>query len=69
MKKYVGDPLGAIMPLPPILHGCMIPTPSTVVRACLNKGQWQILVQWEGRPVADATWEPVHDFKKCYPTF
>jgi hypothetical protein len=33
LKKYVGDPPGAIMLLPPLLHGRVIPTPSIVVRA------------------------------------
>jgi hypothetical protein len=49
LKKYVGDPPGAIMLLPPLLHGRVIPTPSIAVRARLNRGQWQILVQWEER--------------------
>jgi hypothetical protein len=69
LKKYDGDPPVAVMPLPPILHGQVLPTPAAVIRARLNRGQWQVLVQWEGRTAADATWELVHDFKQRYPAF
>jgi hypothetical protein len=69
LKKYVGEPPVTTVPLPPILHGRVVPTPSQVLRARLNRGQWQLLVQWEGRAAADATWELIDDFKKRYPEF
>ena len=47
----------------------VVPTTSQVVRARLNRGRWELLVHWDGRSVADATWEPVADFKERYPTF
>ena len=47
----------------------MVPTPAQVVRACLNRGSWELLVQWDGRSAADATREPIADFKERYPLF
>ena len=69
LKRYIGDPPSDIIPLPPTLHGHVIPTPAEVVRARLNRGRWQLLVHWEGRPAADSTWEDVDDFKARYPAF
>jgi hypothetical protein len=43
LKKYEGDPPGAIVPLPATLHGHVIPTPAAVVHARLNRGRWQLL--------------------------
>jgi hypothetical protein len=69
LNKFQGDPPAELVPLPPILHGRVVPTPAQVVRARLNRGQWELLVQWEGRVAAEATWEPVKDFKERYPQF
>jgi len=69
LKKFVGVPPAAPMPLPAIFRGRVVPTPTKVVRARLNRGRWELLVQWEGLPAADATWEPIADFKERYPTF
>ena len=52
-----------------MLHGRVIPTPAVVVRDQLNRGPWQLLVHWEGRPAADSTWEDIDDFKELYPAF
>jgi hypothetical protein len=69
LKKYEGDPPGTIVPLLPTLHRRVIPIPAAVVRARLNRGRWQLLVHWEGRPAADSTWEDIDDFKERYPAF
>ena len=69
LKRYEEDPPGVIVPLPPMLHGRVIPIPAAVVRARLNRGRWQLLVHWEGRPAADSTWEDIDDFKELYPAF
>ena len=69
LKKFTGDPPAAITPLPLILRGRVVPTPSQVVRARLNRGRWELLVQWDGCSAADATWEPLDDFKERYPAF
>jgi hypothetical protein len=39
------------------------------MRAMPTKDSWQLLVQWEGGTAADATWEPLPEFKERYPTF
>jgi len=49
------------------VHGRVLPTPEKVIRARLNRGVWQLLVHWVGRPAADASWEPLKDFVKLYP--
>ena len=69
LKKFEGEPPAAIVPLPVILQGRVVPTPSQVVRARLNRGRWELLVQWTGCSAADATWEPIADFKERYPAF
>jgi hypothetical protein len=69
LKRFEGDPPAAIMPLPLIHRGRVVPTPSQVVRALLNRGRWELLVHWDGCSTANATWEPVADFKGCYPAF
>jgi len=42
LKKYEGDPPASIMPLPAILRGRVVPTPSQVVHARLNRGHWEL---------------------------
>ena len=69
LKKFVGEPPTALVPLPSILHGRVVPTPAAVIRTRLNRGRWQVLVHWDGRAPADATWEAVEDFKDRYPEF
>lgn len=39
LKKYEGIPLEAPPPLPPLLHGRVVPTPATVLHACLSRDQ------------------------------
>jgi hypothetical protein len=69
LKKFVGEPPTALVPLPSILHGRVVPTPAAVIRTRLNRGRWQLLVHWDGRTPADATWEALQDFKDRYPEF
>jgi hypothetical protein len=47
----------------------MLPQPEKVLRTRLNRGVWEILVQWMGQTTADATWEKVPEFKDAYPSF
>jgi hypothetical protein len=63
LKKYEGAAPKQIVPLPDLLHGRVLPTPDRVLRARLNKGVWELLVQWTGQPAANATWQPLEDFK------
>lgn len=49
LKRFAGVPPAATVPLPPLVHGHVFPTPSQVIRARLNRGTWELLVQWVGR--------------------
>jgi hypothetical protein len=67
LKKFEGTNLVALVPLPDILHGRVIPTPDKVLKARLNRGVWEIQVQWAGRAASDVSWEDLQEFKQCYP--
>jgi len=69
LKKHTGDLPAAPVALPPIAHGRALPVPAKVLRATPAHNSWNLLVQWEGRSPAEATWEPLTDFKESYPTF
>jgi hypothetical protein len=69
LKKFVGTPPGEVPPLPPIKHGRILPIPLKIVHTRLNRGNWELLVQWLGRSSADATWEPLAEFSVDYPNF
>jgi hypothetical protein len=69
LKKFTGTPPATVPRLPPIKHGRVLPQPEKVLRARLNRGVWEILVQWMGQAAADATWELVIEFKDAYPSF
>jgi transposase InsO family protein len=67
LKKFEGPPPAAVVPLPDILHGRIVPTPNKVTKARLNRGVWEVLVHWVGRPATDASWEQLDDFKRQFP--
>jgi hypothetical protein len=69
LKKFEGEGPTQVVPLPMILHGRVLPTPSKVVRARLNKGVWEFLVEWSGGVEIDASWEPLEEFKQRYLEF
>jgi hypothetical protein len=67
LKKYEGPAPAAVVPLPDILHGKVLPSPDKVLRARLNRGVWKILVKWTGRSEADTIWEQLDEFKQQFP--
>lgn len=69
LKKHVGAPPAEPVALPVIAQGRVVPTPAKVGRARLTKTSWELLVQWVGRGPADATWEPLEQFRERYPQF
>jgi len=69
LKKYTGDPPTSMVPLPPIVHGRVVPTPAEVKMARVVRGHWEICVSWIGRASADTTWEHLEDFRATYPDF
>jgi transposase InsO family protein len=67
LKAYEGPPPTAPAPLPPVQDGRLLPSPERVLKAQLRRGEWRILVQWQGLPADDATWEPLAKFKDQFP--
>ena len=67
LKAYTGAPPAAPVTLPPVQDGRLLQAPERVLRAQLRRGEWRVLVQWQGLPVDDATWEPLEEFKEQYP--
>ena len=67
LKPFKGDPLATPPTVPPVQDGWLLPAPDNVLRAQLRRGAWHVLVQWQGLPSDDATWEPLQDFKDRYP--
>jgi hypothetical protein len=67
LKKFEGITPAALVPLPHILCGKVIPTPDKVLKARLNRGVWEIQVQWAGRAASDVSWEDLQEFKQHYP--
>ncbi|KAG8078606.1 hypothetical protein GUJ93_ZPchr0007g4874 [Zizania palustris] len=66
LKKFEGEAPVEVVPLPDILNGKVLPTPTQVVRARLNRGVWELLIQWKGQAPSDASWEQLEDFKRRF---
>jgi len=62
-----GDPPAAPAAMPPVQDGCLLPAPERVLCAQLRRGDWMLLVKWQGLTEDDATWEPLQHFKDLYP--
>ncbi|KAJ1276598.1 hypothetical protein BS78_05G226900 [Paspalum vaginatum] len=69
LKPFCGCPLESTPQLPPLENGCLLPVPERIWCTCLCRGDWHVLVQWDGSTVDQATWEPLRQFKDSYPTF
>jgi hypothetical protein len=67
LKKFEGSPLTHTPQLPPIVRGHAVPVPKKVVHARPTASSWEVLTQWQGKTVAEATWEPLEQFKDAYP--
>ena len=69
LKKFTGSPPVEPVQLPPIVRGQVIPVPEKVIRARLNRGVWELLVQWKSSHPADAAWKLLSSFVAAYPDF
>jgi hypothetical protein len=69
LKKFHGEALATPGTLPPIRHNRVCPTLATVLHRQLARGQSELLVQWVGLTMVDASWVPEADFHKLYPNF
>jgi hypothetical protein len=50
-----------------VLDGRLLP--GIVLQAQQRRGEWHILVQWQGLPREEATWESLTEFRLQYPDF
>jgi hypothetical protein len=69
LKKFGGQPPMVTPPLPLVVHGHVVPTLECVVCARSTAMPWELLVQWQGRTTAEATWEEMQQFKEVHPDF
>ncbi|XP_057992322.1 uncharacterized protein LOC131173819 [Hevea brasiliensis] len=69
LKPFKGDSPVQVPLLPPVVEGQVVPTPASVLRTRLNRGTWEILVQWAHLPTLEATWEDLDQFCHAYPNF
>jgi hypothetical protein len=69
LKKFVGTPPATTPPMPPTVHGAVVPEPASVTQARLARCIRQVLVQWKDEPDTSATWEDLDDFRARYPDF
>jgi hypothetical protein len=67
LKKFEGAPPTLVVSLSAIHHGCVLPTPEKKLKAWMNMGVWEILVQWTGRFTTNASWEQLEEFKIRFP--
>jgi hypothetical protein len=48
LKRHHGVPPAVPGPLPPVLDGRLLPAPDISLQAQQRRGEWHILVQWQG---------------------
>jgi hypothetical protein len=66
LKKFEGTSPSTTPPLPSIVHCHVVPVPERVMRA---RPTWDLLVQWQGHTIADASCQELAQFKEAYPNF
>jgi len=55
--------------MPPLHNGRILHHPARARRGQLRRGVWHVLIQLAGLPDADATCEPVEEFRALFPAF
>ncbi|KAL6518532.1 hypothetical protein OROGR_019034 [Orobanche gracilis] len=74
LKRCLGDPPTQFSSLPSQFIGSqplLLPEDILSTRSILQNGSptRQILVQWQHQPASEATWEPLNEFTRDFPTF
>lgn len=59
LKPFRSQPSVTPPALPPLRHGRVLHRPTRAVRGQLGRGTWHVLIEWEGQPSSEATWELV----------
>lgn len=54
---------------PPLEDGKVVFVPDTILPSRLNRGNWEILVQWCGFSADDATWGDLVQFRDAFPHY
>lgn len=57
LKKWLGTGCPVQDTLPTIVEDVELTTPQAILDHCTTQGHEEILVHWQGRSPADATWE------------
>ena len=68
LKPFRGDSPAAAPTLPTISDGRLLPGPAKVLKA-EQRRVWRLLIQWQGLPEKDATWEQLEEFRQHFPDF
>ncbi|KAG8655560.1 hypothetical protein MANES_04G056666v8 [Manihot esculenta] len=69
LKHFKGSP-PSTMPTSSTLHdGHVVSKPQQILKARINRGEWEILVHWSSLTIDDSTWEPLSHFHSTYPDF
>ncbi|WVZ84215.1 LOW QUALITY PROTEIN: hypothetical protein U9M48_031269 [Paspalum notatum var. saurae] len=68
-RFMIGDAPTTIPELASLRHGRVCQVPLKVVRGCLARGVFEVLVQWQGLSAAEASWMPLEEFRRLYPMF
>ena len=69
LKPFHGTPPETAPVLPPIRHGRVCLVPERVLNSRQVRGLQEVLVQWQGHQAAEASWMPLDEFRRVYPSF
>nr|KYP65393.1 hypothetical protein KK1_011626 [Cajanus cajan] len=74
LKEFKGDDTATTIPFPLLIdeEGIMLQPLQVLNRRTILKGEQlipQVLVQWSGQEVSEATWENAEDMSHLYPNF
>ncbi|XP_066373750.1 uncharacterized protein [Miscanthus floridulus] len=69
LKPFCETPPAATPVLVPLHHRRLLHRPVRALHAQLCRGIWHVLIQWEDMNDAEASWEPVDEFKTRFPSF